>query len=1154
MQNKCQQYLSHLSDHVIVFDGAMGTNLQKLHLTTRHFGGEKYAGCIDYLNITYPQAVESVHQSFLEVGVDVIETNTFRSNRITLSEFGLAHKTEEINIRGAQLARKIADAFTTEDHVRFVAGSMGPSGKLLSLKTDAEDKQAISFDEIRDIYQQQAQSLIAGGVDLLLIETAQDILEVKAAIRGIHDAFERSGVVLPIQAQVTLDTNGHMLMGTDIEAVLTILEGMEIDIIGLNCSTGPVHMEPSIKYLSRHSRLPISCLPNAGIPINQDGEARYPLSAEDFSHAMVSFVTKYHISTVGGCCGTTPDHLRLLVDQVGNKPHIQREIKVQPALSSASHAVHLKQEPAPFLIGERLNTQGSRAFKTLMLANDLESAVQIGKQQLAGGAHALDICTALTEDANEAWRTAELVKLLASQIDLPLVIDSTDPDVMLAALQSAPGRCLLNSINLENGEEKARQILSLARQFNAAVIALTIDEEGMAATSRKKLEIAQRIYHLAGDECGLDPYAIVFDPLTFTLASGSRETADAGNQTLEGIKLIKRYLPDTYTVLGVSNISFGLGAQARKVLNSVFLTHAVKAGLDMAILNPIQITPYTAISSKIRELAEDLIFNQGPNALEKYIEHFRSEKISKRKKADRQIENLSIEEKIKRHILLRDRGHLEEDIDAYIKKDTGADHQEKALQVLNSVLLPAMQEIGDQFASGELILPFVLQSAEIMRAATDHLETYLERTLGSTKGSFILATVYGDVHDIGKNLVKTIVSNNGYSVVDLGKQVPAEMVIEKALELNADAIGLSALLVSTSHQMPLIVNLLANRKERIPILIGGAAVNQAFADRISITDNGETYPGGVHYCKDAFDALNVLSSVKTLKEKTQPSIMKTKAKKEKHITTKTSRIGEKKGKPAAIPTPPFWGAKTISLPVNELFERINRSALYRIAWGAGKASGEKWQRYKRDFDTRLEMMQKTINKKPWLVPQASYGYWQCSSEGNGILIFPNGEDHTGEPIYFNFPRQISSPFLCLSDYFAPAAHGIKDVVAFQLVTIGNQAVDHIRTLQESGDLVESYFAHGLAVQLTEAAAVFMHQRIRDKLGIGKKQGKRYSWGYSPIPDLSQHEEIVRLLHAKEYLHIELTSAYQFIPEYSTAAMIIHHPGAVYFQIDSKGVA
>ena len=1152
MQNKYQQYLSHLSDQVIIFDGAMGTNLQEMHLTARHFGGEKYMGCNDYLNITYPQAVECVHRSFLEVGVDVIETNTFRSNRITLSEFGLAHKTDEINISGAQLARKIADTFTTKEQIRFVAGSMGPSGKLLSLQINVDNEQSISFDEIRDIYRQQAQSLITGGVDLLLIETAQDMLEVKAAIHGIHDAFENSGVVLPIQTQVTLDTNGHMLMGTDIEAVLTIMEGMGIDIIGLNCSTGPVHMESSIKYLSQHSRLPISCLPNAGIPINQDGEAKYPLSAEGFSHAMVSFITKYNISTVGGCCGTTPEHLRMLVDQVGKKPRIQRNIKVLPTLSSAFHAVHLKQEPAPFLIGERLNTQGSRAFKRLILANDFESAVQLGKQQFAGGAHALDICTALTEDTNEAWRTAELVKLLASQIDLPLVIDSTDPDVMFAALKSTPGRCLLNSINLENGEEKARQILSLARKFNSAVIALTIDEEGMAVTSKKKLEIAQRIYHLAVDECGLDPDAIVFDPLTFTLASGSQETADAGNQTLEGIKLIKRYLPDTYSVLGISNISFGLSAEARKALNSVFLTHAVKAGLDMAILNPNQLTPYTAISSKTRKLAEDLIFNRKPNALEKYIGDFQSEKISTRKEADYQIENLPIEEKISRHILLRDRDHLEEDIDTYIKKDAGATHQIKALELLNSVLLPAMQEIGDQFASGELILPFVLQSAEIMRTATDHLETYLEKTSGSTKGSLVLATVYGDVHDIGKNLIKTIVSNNGYTVVDLGKQVPAEMIVEKALELNADAIGLSALLVSTSQQMPLIANMLQNRREHIPVLIGGAAVNQAFADRISVTDQGETYGGGIHYCKDAFDALKVLSSVKTVKEMLQPSSKKTRAKKEKHKITNTSGTAKKKVKPAAIPTPPFWGAKTISLPLNELFERINRSALYRIAWGAGKASGEKWQRYKLDFDARFEMMRKNLVKKPWLDPQASYGYWQCSSEGDGIQIFPNLDDQAGEPIHFIFPRQISSPFLCLSDYFAPAAQGVKDVVAFQLVTVGNHAVDHIRMLQESGDLVESYFAHGLAVQLTEAAAVFMHKRIRDELMIGKKQGKRYSWGYSPLPDLSQHEEIVMMLQANDNLCIELTSAYQFIPEYSTAAMIIHHPEAVYFQIDSKG--
>ncbi|MDO9545811.1 MAG: methionine synthase [Pelolinea sp.] len=1154
MQNRYQQYISHVRKQVIIFDGAMGTNLQELYLTAQHYGGEKYFGCNDILNLTHPEAIASIHHSFLDVGIDVIETNTFRSNRITLAEFGLSEKTDAINFNGAQIARKAADAYTTDSHIRFVAGSMGPTGKLLSLPTENEDSQKTSFDEIRDVYCQQAQSLIAGGVDLLLLETAQDILEVKAAILGIHDAFEKSNVVLPIQVQVTLDTNGHMLLGTDIDAVLTIIEGMAIDVIGINCSTGPAHMELALKYLSEHSSLPISCLPNAGLPINRDGIAIYPLTAEDFATEMMTFIEKYNLSTVGGCCGTTPEHLRKLVERIGRRPRAQNNFQKQPALSSAFHSVSIEQEPAPFLIGERLNTQGSRKFKKMMLKNDIISAVQLGKQQVAGGAHALDICTALTEDDNEAERTTKLVKLISQQVDIPLVIDSTDVEVMRAGLKCAPGRCLLNSVNLENGEEKAKQVLLLAKQFNAAVIALTIDENGMAATAEKKLEIAQRIYHLAVETCGLDAGALIFDPLTFTLASGSTETADAANQTLEGIRLIKQKLPDTHTTLGVSNISFGLTTPARNALNSVFLYHAVKAGLDMAILNPQQITPYASISTEVRTLAEDVIFNRAADSLQKYIKFFESDHADPGVIKDVQIENLSIEEKIGRHILFREANDLEKDIDAYINTPSRKDQQEKALDVLNKILLPAMGEIGSQFASGELILPFVLQSAEIMRSATNHLDQYLEKTAEHTRGTLVLATVYGDVHDIGKNLINTIVSNNGYEVIDLGKQVPAETIIEKAFTIKADAIGLSALLVSTSQQMPLIVNMLQERGAKIPVLIGGAAVNQSFAERISATEEGRPYAGGVHYCKDAFDALKALASIEVEKKDRKPHKKQKETRTDSQPGVRVLKTGRHSWHQTEIPTPPFWGARTIPLPLEDLFKRINRSALYRLAWGVGKVSGEKWITYQGEFDARFQKMHASMINQPWLKPQAAYGYWRCTSDGNGIVILPNGDKQKNKPIHFDLPRQNASPFLCLSDYFAPTGHTEPDLAAFQLVTIGNEATEYVHALQEKGDLVESYFAHGLAVQLTEAAAVYMHEMIRAELKIAKDQGKRYSWGYPPIPDLSQQAEIVRILNAKETLNIKLTSAYQFVPEYSTAAIIVHHPEAKYFQIDLKGKA
>ncbi|MCD6356640.1 MAG: methionine synthase [Anaerolineaceae bacterium] len=1149
MNNKSNTYLSHLQEHVIIFDGAMGTNLQKLNLTAEQFGGDKFAGCNDYLNITYPEAPLSIHRSFLEVGVDVIETNSFRANRITLEEFGLAHKTEEINLKGASIARQIADQYSTKDHPRFVAGSMGPSGKLISLQIKNDSSRQISFDEIRDVYQQQAQALINGGVDLLLIETGQDILEIKAAILGIHDAFKKTNRLLPIQAQVTLDTNGHMLIGTDIGAVLAILEGMPIDILGINCSTGPKHMEGSIEFLSQHSRLPISCLPNAGLPINRDGKAFYPLSPIDFANAMTSFVNKYHISTVGGCCGTTPDHLRLMVEKIGRKARFKRKINTVPSLSSAFHAVRLKQEPAPFIIGERLNTQGSRAFKRLMLNNDFKSALQIGKQQLADGAHALDICTALTENSDEAQRTTELVKLVSSQIDLPLVIDSTDVQVMESALKAIPGRCLLNSLNLENGTEKAKEIFTLAKQFNAAVIALTIDEKGMATTAKRKLEIAKRIYKLAVREYGLAPQSLVFDPLTFTLASGSIDTLDAGVHTLKAIKQIKQTFPDVFTVLGVSNISYGLKTEARKVLNSVFLTHAIKAGLDLAILNPAQITPYTTIPDEEKKLAEDLIFNRCTNALVQFIGHFQSAKNKSSNDAAENEEALSKEERIHQHILYQTREGLEADIDAYILSGDNPNHHKKAMEVLNRILLPAMKEIGQQFASGELILPFVLQSAEIMRAASDHLEKYMEKSSSNTKGKLLLATVYGDVHDIGKNLVKTIISNNGYTVVDLGKQVPAETIVDKAQALRVDAIGLSALLVSTSQHMRRIVNMLDNAGEKIPVLIGGAAVNHAFANQIKTTEKGSEYPGGVQYCKDAFDALHILNGFNQSEKEKQPTIQKKeKQGEQKKAVKKASPAIVSKLKSTFIPTPPFFGVQKVSIPLETLFSSINRNALFRNTWGAKNAKGEKWEKYQRDFEKRFKKIQEEQKTNNWLLPKAVYGYWQCNADGDTLLVYPNERDLWGEPIRFEFPRQKGGRFLCLSDYFAPLDSGVKDIVAFQLVTMGQKAVSHVHTLNNDGALAESFYAHGAAVQLTEAAARYIHDRIRRELSIGAKQGKRYSWGYPPIPDLSQHAYIVRLLRAKEYLHIELTSAFQFVPEYSTAAMVIHHPDSVYFQI------
>ncbi len=667
-------YLNVFSQRVLVYDGAMGTNLQKLKLTADHFGGEKTFGCNDYLVITYPSAVETVHRSFLEVGVDAIETNTFRSNRITLAEYGLADQVIEINRAAASLAKRLADEYSTSQHPRFVAGSIGPSGKLPS--ADDPDLSNISFDELVDVFRQQAIGLVEGGVDLLLIETSQDILEVKAAILGIQEALRELRVHLPIQAQVTLDTSGRMLLGTDAGAALAILAGMSIDVIGLNCSTGPEHMRQPIQFLGKNAPLPVSCLPNAGLPLNVDGEAVYPLQPKPFADEMLDFVERYGVRVVGGCCGTTPLHLQLLIEGLHEKgylaslPKSYSVVAYPPHLASAVRAVEMHQQPPPLLIGERCNAQGSRQFKRLLLEENYDAVLELARKQVEGGAHALDISVALTERADETETMRKVVKLLASGVDVPLVIDTTEPEVMEIALKTAPGRCLLNSTHLEGGEAKARRVFQLAKDFNAAVLCLTIDEQGMAKTAQRKLEIAQRIYHLAVHEIGLSPQALVFDALTFTLATGDEEYRYSAIETLEGIRLIKQNLPDVLTSLGVSNLSFGLAANARPVLNSVMLYHAVQKGLDMAIVNPAHITPYAEINNTERELAEDLIFARREDALTRLIEYFAAQKTevgeSGKDQTAEWLKTLTPQERLHWRILHRHKEGVEADIDEII--------------------------------------------------------------------------------------------------------------------------------------------------------------------------------------------------------------------------------------------------------------------------------------------------------------------------------------------------------------------------------------------------------------------------------------------------------------------------------------------------------
>jgi 5-methyltetrahydrofolate--homocysteine methyltransferase len=1160
------RYMDALTQRVLVHGGVMGSNIQKLNLTAEDYGGKATEGLNDYLTIVKPSVVAGVHRAFLEAGVDVIITCSFRANRITLKEYGLQDNVLEITSATARLARQAADEFSTIAHPRFVIGTIGPTGKLPS--ADDPELSNISFDELVDIAREQAVGLIEGGSDAIVLETSQDLVELRSAIIGVHKAFAETGKRIPIQAQVTLDTTGRMLLGTDITAVTAILERLPVEIIGLNCSTGPEHMREPVRYLCEHSTKFVSVIPNAGVPLNIDGRAVYTLEPEPFARELAEFAEKFGANIVGGCCGTTPDHLRRLVELVGGKPPLPRTVQPAPELTSAMRSVPMRQIPPPLLIGERLNTQGSRKVKELLLAEDFESLTQIGCEQTEGGAHTLDVCTALTERTDEADLMRRLVHKLALAVDAPLVIDSTEASVVEAALKAAPGRCLINSINLEGGRKRIDSYVPLAKQYGAALIALTIDEQGMAKTADRKLKVARRIHDIVTGEFGLAPEDLVFDLLTFTLATGEEEFVRSAVETIEGIRRVKEALPGSFLSLGVSNVSFGLNPAARAVINSVFLYHCVQAGLDMAIVNPRQITPYAEIPARERELAEDLIFARRADALARLIAGF--EGASAKAEGPDESARMPLTERIPWRIIHRKRDHMEEDIDALMAerlKTAGfsagrpipnPDSNRIAVEILNAVLLPAMKEVGDLFGKGELILPFVLQSAEVMKRAVTHLERYLEQAAGGSKGKLVLATVYGDVHDIGKNLVKTILVNNGFTVVDLGKQVPVETIVEKAAEEKADAIGLSALLVSTSRQMPLVVQELHRKGARTPVLIGGAAINRSFGRRILFAEEHQPYAGGVFYCKDAFEGL---STMERLRDPAQ-----------REETIRTNRIeAEEEDRPTKappapgadirsevaahrvpIPVPPSYGARVVrEMPLNLVLERLDRDELYRLSWGAKNAHGKEWEKLQKEFSSRLQAMKREALRKPWLHPQGVYGYFPAQSAGDDLIVYdpaPAGPGAPKEIARFTFPRQPEQERLCLADYFAPVDSGVMDLVVFQVVTVGREATARFEKMQSADQYSEGYYLHGLAVQTAEAAAEYLHQLIRKELGLAADRGKRYSWGYPAIPSLEDHRKVFDLLPAEKELGMALTTAFQLVPEQSTAAIVVHHPEARYFVV------
>ena len=1176
-------YLRALADRVLVYDGAMGTSIQRHHPTADDFGGKELEGCNDVLVLTRPDIIGSIHESFLAVGCDVVETCTFQSTPHRLREWGIEEKTRELNVAAARLARAACDRYETPDKPRFVAGSIGPTGMLLSSSDPVLSK--TTFAELEHNYYTQAKYLVEGGVDVLLVETAQDILEMKAAVAGFERLFSEIGYRVAVQAQVTLDTSGRMLLGTDIASAMTTLEALRVDVIGLNCSTGPEHMREPIRFLAESATRPVSCIPNAGLPLNTGtGDAVYPLEPEPMAQMLGEFVEQFGVRIVGGCCGTTPDHLAAIVKRIEERGaaaasrgtpaparSFSRESAVAgsvrgskvPRASSAMRATDFDQNPKPLLIGERVNAQGSRKVKRLLLAEDYEGISDVAREQVESGAHVLDVCVAVTERGDEAEQMAKVVKLLSMTVEAPIMIDSTEPAVIERALEAIPGRAIINSINMENGRERIDAVVPLARKHGAALVALTIDPLGMAKTRERKLEVARKIYDIVVGEYGLKAEDLIYDDLTFTLATGDAEWIDSAVETIEGIRLIKRELPGVFTSLGVSNVSFGLAPAARAVLNSVFLHHCVEAGLDMAIVNPAHVQPYAEISADERTLADELVFNRRPDALQRFIEHF--DEGSAKRDAGSATEKedptaaMSNDQKVHWMVVHRKKEGIEAALDT-------AGVRQQPVRVLNEVLLPAMKEVGDKFGAGELILPFVLQSAEVMKKAVKHLEQFLERAEGYTKGRVVLATVYGDVHDIGKSLVNTILSNNGYTVFDLGKQVPVNTIIEKALEVGADAIGLSALLVSTSKQMPLCVQELDRRGLKIPVLIGGAAINRRFGRRALYVEGERAYGSGVFYCKDAFEGLDTMDKLQAsdgregfiaqlLADARNDRFLNTNVGKD----TSSGTAGGQRSDVSAdnpVPSAPFFGTRTLTnIPIDEVFDLLDLDELFRLQWG-GRGSGPEYEKTVRtEFEPTLARLKAAAKRDGWLKPAAIYGLFPVQALANDLLVYDpdtyKADGTAREIARFHFPRQDGRERLCIADYFRSVGSGDVDVVGFQVVTVGDVATQLFQTLQSANEYTEAFYVHGLAVETAEAVAEWLHRKIRHDLGVPGGQGKRYSWGYGACPDLEDHAQLFKIVPAERELGMQLTSAYQLIPEQSTAAIIVHHPQAKYYAVRTE---
>ncbi|MGA1863185.1 methionine synthase [Deferribacter thermophilus] len=1121
----------YAADKILLFDGGMGTTIQQYDIPADKWAGKQ--GCNEILNLTFPELIEEIHTKFFDAGADIVETNSFGASRLVLSEYGLEDKVYEINLKAAQIAKSAAKKFEN----KFVAGSIGPGTKLPSLSQ-------ISFDDLYKMYKEQISGLIDGGVDLLLIETCQDLLQIKAAIIAAFDILSEKQIELPVSVSVTIEQNGTMLLGTDLSAVTTVLRDYPIYSLGINCAIGPDMMYEPLNQLAKLWDRKISCIPNAGLPQNINGKFVYDLSPEKMAEIMADLCEKFNIDFIGGCCGTTYEHiaaLRLVANSF--KPKQKPKYSYTGEVASLYTSTKLRQDPPPSLIGERANANGSKAFRELLIADDFDGMLAVAKEQEAKGAHLLDVCVAYA-GRNEVSDMSKFVSMLNNSLNIPLVIDSTEPKVIEEALKRYAGKPVINSINLEDGGVKLHQILNIVKKYPAAVIALTIDEEGMAMTADKKFEIAKRIYSIWTNEYNLNPEDLIFDPLTFSIGSGDEILKNAAKETLIAIKLIKENLLGAKTVLGISNVSFGLSVQSREVLNSVFLQEAVKCGLDLAIVNPAKIIPIHKINETELNLCLNLIYNK-ENALNDFLEYFSKHT----KKIDNEIlENIPVEEQLKNKLISGDKSKLESILDQLLQSY-------KPIDIINNLLIPAMKEVGDLFGAGKMLLPFVLQSAEVMKKCVMYLEKFMDKKGEENKGVIVLATVKGDVHDIGKNLVDIILSNNGYKVYNLGIKVPVEEMIKKAKETNADAIGMSGLLVKSTIVMKENIEEIRRAGLDIKILLGGAALTEGYV-------KNECEPilkGKVFYCRDAFDAIKYLSQ-----DKNHESFSTNIKKGVKETAVKDIEGDEEMRsdiKPVDNPpVPPFYGTKVVTdISFDEVIKFMNLNTLFNTRWSYKKKDmleEEYTNLLQKVAYPELEKIKSNVLENNLCDLKVSYGYFKVKSNGNYLLIFDENEDHIST---IKFPRQKTEPYLCIADYFKDIESDTFDVLPIQLVTIGDNPVKYTEQLFKSDKYKEYFLYHGFFTELTEALAEYWHHIIRKELNIEKEdlsieqilnmkyQGKRYSFGYPSCPDLEGNALICKLLKAKE-LGVSITENYEMVPEYSTSAVIVHHPEAKYFVI------